>query len=149
MLSRKIFRIAKWISREVIDFWAEIAQLVKHKHQTQMDEKKQKVLSEQLDFLVDQTELYSSMLARDLAATSIIHAKQQEEDMKAKAQKAELEEISEDNTDFVDEGEKDDESTLLADEEALKKEANGETMNETQMLEKENLLSVEELKKLY
>jgi E1A-binding protein p400 len=68
---QEIFRVAKWISREVKTFWGQIGVLVKHKQQRKLDEKRQQVLNEHLDFLVDQTQKYSTMLARDLVIPEV------------------------------------------------------------------------------
>jgi len=135
---QEIFRVAKWISREVKIFWGQIGVLVKHKQQRKLDEKRQQVLNEHLDFLVDQTQKYATMLARDLVTP------------KVENDRVKKEEVSEDSNEFANAMEdKDDEMTLLADEEALKKEEQNGNINETEQLEKDSEIPIEELRKMY
>jgi hypothetical protein len=60
-------QVAKWIWREVRNsYWKKIEELVVYKHQLELDQKKKKALDKHLDYLVGQTEKFSSMLAQDL-----------------------------------------------------------------------------------
>lgn len=61
-------RLASSIARDVLNFWQAVEKLVRHKHQTRLDQRKREVLDKHLDFLVGQTERYSTMLAEELAA---------------------------------------------------------------------------------
>jgi len=47
--------------------------LVVSKHQAKVDEKKKQVLDKHLNFLVDQTERYSRMLAKDITRANLIN----------------------------------------------------------------------------
>ena len=59
------------IAKEVKKFWSQIQTLAQHKQQVQVDVEKKKLLGKHLDFLVDQTEKYSTMIAQDLATPSV------------------------------------------------------------------------------
>ncbi|OMO50188.1 SNF2-related protein [Corchorus capsularis] len=59
-------KIALNISKDVKKFWMKIEKLVLYKHQMELDEKKKKALDKQLEFLLGQTERYSTMLAENL-----------------------------------------------------------------------------------
>ena len=59
------------IAKEVKRFWTQIQTLAQHKQQVQVDVEKKKMLGKHLDFLVDQTEKYSTMIAQDLAAPAV------------------------------------------------------------------------------
>jgi hypothetical protein len=60
-------RQATIIAREVLAFWQSVEKLVRHKHQIRLDQRKREALDKHLDFLVGQTERYSTMLAEELA----------------------------------------------------------------------------------
>ncbi|CAI0375704.1 unnamed protein product [Linum tenue] len=63
-------KVALNISKDVKKFWIKIEKLassVLYKHQMELDEKKKKALDKQLEFLLGQTERYSTMLAENLA----------------------------------------------------------------------------------
>ena len=65
---QQIRKLASNIARDVMGFWASMEKLVVHKHQSQLDAKKKQALHKHLDFLVDQTQRYSTLLAQDLHA---------------------------------------------------------------------------------
>ncbi|KAL6523219.1 Pharynx and intestine in excess protein 1 [Orobanche gracilis] len=66
---QKLRKVALNISKDVKKFWAKIEKLVLYKHQLEFDEKKKKALDKQLEFLLGQTERYSSMLAENLVSS--------------------------------------------------------------------------------
>ncbi|KAL6633748.1 hypothetical protein ACP70R_026419 [Stipagrostis hirtigluma subsp. patula] len=59
-------KVALNISKDVKKFWIKIEKLVVYKHQLEVEERKKKALDKQLDFLLGQTERYSTMLAENL-----------------------------------------------------------------------------------
>lgn len=59
-------RIAAFLSKEIKQFWSNVEKLVEYKHQTKLEEKRKKVLDQQLSFIVDQTEKYSQQLAEGM-----------------------------------------------------------------------------------
>ncbi|KAI3951577.1 hypothetical protein MKX01_018693 [Papaver californicum] len=63
---QKLRKVALNISKDVKKFWMKIEKLVLYKHQLEFEEKKKKALDRQLDFLLGQTERYSTMLAENL-----------------------------------------------------------------------------------
>ncbi len=63
----KVRKHAMKIAREVRRFWTQIETLAQHKQQAHVDMEKKKVLGKHLDFLVDQTEKYSTMIAQNLS----------------------------------------------------------------------------------
>ncbi|GFQ05438.1 protein photoperiod-independent early flowering 1 [Phtheirospermum japonicum] len=75
---QKLRKVALNISKDVKKFWTKIEKLtplswliqVLYKHQLELDEKKKKALDKQLEFLLGQTERYSSMLAENLVDSS-------------------------------------------------------------------------------
>ncbi|XP_056171035.1 protein PHOTOPERIOD-INDEPENDENT EARLY FLOWERING 1 isoform X3 [Syzygium oleosum] len=63
---QKLRKVALNISKDVKKFWMKIEKLVLYKHQLEVDEKRKKALDKQLEFLLGQTERYSTMLAENL-----------------------------------------------------------------------------------
>eukprot|EP01122_Echinamoeba_exundans_P000089 TRINITY_DN10072_c0_g1_i1.p1 TRINITY_DN10072_c0_g1~~TRINITY_DN10072_c0_g1_i1.p1 ORF type:complete len:2057 (+),score=467.34 TRINITY_DN10072_c0_g1_i1:166-6336(+) len=59
--------LARWITRQVRNWWREVEEFIKLRHQNVLEEKKKQAMDKHLDFLVGQTEKYSEMLAKDLA----------------------------------------------------------------------------------
>jgi len=59
-------KIASKISKEVRQFWSSVEKLVDFKMQTKLEEKRKKALDLHLNFIVGQTEKYSSWLAEGL-----------------------------------------------------------------------------------
>lgn len=67
---QRIRKVALNISKDVRKFWTKIEKLVHYKHQLELDSKKKAALDKQLEYLLDQTERYSTMLAENLLGTS-------------------------------------------------------------------------------
>ncbi|XP_071911485.1 protein PHOTOPERIOD-INDEPENDENT EARLY FLOWERING 1-like isoform X3 [Coffea arabica] len=65
----RLKKVALNISKDVKKFWLKIEKLVLYKHQLELDEKKKKALDKQLEFLLGQTERYSTMLAENLVSS--------------------------------------------------------------------------------
>lgn len=59
-------KIAAFIAKEIRTFWSNVEKFVEYKVTTKLDEKKKKALDQQLSFIVDQTEKYSSWLAESM-----------------------------------------------------------------------------------
>ncbi|KAF8768478.1 Helicase domino like protein [Argiope bruennichi] len=62
----KLRKIASTIAREIKQFWSNIEKLAEYKQQTWLEEKRKKVLDTHLNFIVDQTEKYSSWLTQGM-----------------------------------------------------------------------------------
>ncbi|KAJ0985563.1 hypothetical protein J5N97_003919 [Dioscorea zingiberensis] len=63
---QRMRKVALNISKDVKKFWVKIEKLVLYKHQLELEERKKKALDKQLNFLLGQTERYSTMLAENL-----------------------------------------------------------------------------------
>ncbi|KFM26869.1 Helicase swr1 [Auxenochlorella protothecoides] len=67
---RALRRRAAWIGKEVMSFWEKAGRVVAHRRRTEMDARKKEIMDKQvgaeLDFLLGQTQKYSSMLAERL-----------------------------------------------------------------------------------
>ncbi|KAL2612977.1 hypothetical protein R1flu_024669 [Riccia fluitans] len=67
---QKIRRVASNIAKDVKKFWMKVEKLVMYKHQLELEERRKKALDKHLDFLLGQTERYSTMLAENLGESS-------------------------------------------------------------------------------
>ncbi|KNA09216.1 hypothetical protein SOVF_155580 [Spinacia oleracea] len=67
---QRMRKVALNISKDVKKFWTKIEKLVHYKHQLELDCKKKAALDKQLEYLLDQTERYSTMLAENLMGPS-------------------------------------------------------------------------------
>lgn len=65
-------KLAAIVSREIKKFWANIAKLVKYKHNVMVEEEKKAQMERHLEILVDQTETFSSKIASDLSKSDAI-----------------------------------------------------------------------------
>ncbi|XP_010557228.1 PREDICTED: protein PHOTOPERIOD-INDEPENDENT EARLY FLOWERING 1 isoform X2 [Tarenaya hassleriana] len=63
---QRLRKVALNISKDIKKFWMKIEKLVLYKHQLVLGEKKKKALDKHLEFLLGQTERYSTMLAENL-----------------------------------------------------------------------------------
>jgi E1A-binding protein p400 len=72
----RLRKVALNISKDVKKFWTKIEKLVLYKNQLEVEERKKKALDKQLDFLLGQTERYSTMLAENLV--DVPHPQKQE-----------------------------------------------------------------------
>ncbi|XP_058805344.1 helicase domino isoform X2 [Phymastichus coffea] len=62
----RLKKIAGFIAKEIKTFWANVEKVVEFKQQTRLEEKRKKALDQHLNFIVDQTEKYSSWLTEGL-----------------------------------------------------------------------------------
>ncbi|KAG0717329.1 Helicase domino [Chionoecetes opilio] len=67
----RLRKVAAFIAKEVRTFWGNVEKLVEYKVTTKLDEKKKMALDQQLSFIVDQTEKYSSWLAESMNKPAI------------------------------------------------------------------------------
>ncbi|XP_024535951.1 protein PHOTOPERIOD-INDEPENDENT EARLY FLOWERING 1 [Selaginella moellendorffii] len=142
---QRIRRIASNIAKEVKKFWVKIEKLVVYKHQLAVEQKKKKALDKHLNFLLGQTERYSSMLAVNLSGLP-----ENNEDQKTQDTGDLLDAANEPSTDkdFTCDQmeEEDDEATLEADEALITEDERKEELN---ALQRESELPIEELVGLY
>ena len=164
------------IAKEVVGFWKKIDKFVVFKKQTKIDARNRETMDRHLDFLVTQTEKFSSILAKTVkregvpAATNegpnrgAGEAKEAPEpqlrcapspNSSAVPEAVELSALAEDvedktDSEFEDAGEsEDDENTLDEEEQWELSHLVGGNKKEAQELEDEALLPIEELLKRY
>ncbi|XP_051168190.1 helicase domino isoform X6 [Leptopilina boulardi] len=65
----RLKKIASFVAKEIKTFWSNVEKLVEYKQQTRLEEKRKKALDQHLNFIVDQTEKYSTWLTEGLNKT--------------------------------------------------------------------------------
>ncbi|XP_058771334.1 protein PHOTOPERIOD-INDEPENDENT EARLY FLOWERING 1 isoform X2 [Vicia villosa] len=161
---QRLRKVALNISKDVKKFWTKIEKLVLYKHQMELEVKKKKARDKQLEFLLGQTERYSTMLAENLVDTHTpagkisaehhtgIQCKDIDGDIINEPLEANVEyqSITPDNDEEYDvqsdDVSDDDEQTLEEDEALITKE---ERQEELAALQNEMDLPIEELLKRY
>ncbi|XP_076435128.1 helicase domino-like isoform X2 [Babylonia areolata] len=132
----KLKKIASHMAKMVKEFWTNIEKVVQYKQQMRLDEKKKRALDLHLNFIVDQTEKYSTWLTEGLQAASSVNGSVSTSPSH-----------SSDGADFEpSENSTDDEETIQKEED----EAEGNEADEQQELEdlqKEGDLPLDELLK--
>ena len=60
-------RIAGTIAKEIRNFWGNVEKLFQYSVRTQIEQKRKQALDQHLNFIVDKTEKFSTMLAESMA----------------------------------------------------------------------------------
>uniref|UniRef100_A0A2P2L6V3 DNA helicase n=1 Tax=Rhizophora mucronata TaxID=61149 RepID=A0A2P2L6V3_RHIMU len=155
---QRLRKVALNISKDVKKFWTKIEKLVLYKHQMELDEKKKKALDKQLEFLLGQTERYSTMLAENLVDkpllqhsplnhTNSLHKERGENGESGKLHDELLNTVDDDDYDVQSEEESEDDEHTIEEDEALITEE--ERREELAALRDEIDLPLEELLKRY
>lgn len=155
-------KVALNISKDVKKFWIKIEKLVVYKHQLELEERKKKALDKQLDFLLGQTERYSTMLAENLVdmpypqklENGVLQTKQSshpeevaEENINAKiSDDLDNMEVDGDYESSLDEEPEDDEHTIDEDEAQI---TEAERNEELAALQAEADLPLDDILKMY
>ncbi|XP_022940291.1 protein PHOTOPERIOD-INDEPENDENT EARLY FLOWERING 1 [Cucurbita moschata] len=161
---QRLRKLALNISKDVKKFWMKIEKLVLYKHQMELDEKKKKALDKHLEFLLGQTERYSTMLAENLVETykpsqvdsthepHNVHLQEMDENKAVETTELNVEHEA-DSVDFdeefdvrSDDESEDNEQTIDEDEALITEE---ERQEELEALQNEVDLPLEELLKRY
>ncbi|XP_015599061.1 helicase domino isoform X1 [Cephus cinctus] len=65
----RLKKIAGFVAKEIKNFWTNVEKLVEYKQQARLEEKRKKALDQHLNFIVGQTEKYSTWLTEGLNKT--------------------------------------------------------------------------------
>lgn len=146
----RLRRIATAIAKEIRSFWTNVEKLVEYRQQTRLEEKRKKALDLHLNYIVDQTEKFSSWLAAGMTKG---HLDTMEDESKESSQQCTTPQDDQDlsirsnhenDDDFEPKkfNETDDEETIAKDEEEYGTEDN---KDELDLLKKESNMPLEEL----
>lgn len=163
---QRLRKVALNISKDVKKFWIKVEKLVLYKHQLVRNEKKKKAMDKQLEFLLGQTERYSTMLAENLvepykhghnkSPKPILAIESKSDEERAEETPSELNasaglesetlDVDEDYDLNSEDASEDDEDTIEEDEKHFTKQ---ERQEELESLQNEVDLPVEELLRRY
>jgi SNF2 family DNA or RNA helicase len=68
---KRLRKQAQFVAREIMQFWRNVEKVIEYKQRTRFEEKRKQAMDLQLNFIVDQTEKYSSWLLQSMSATSV------------------------------------------------------------------------------
>uniref|UniRef100_A0A1E1X3Q5 Putative chromatin remodeling complex wstf-iswi small subunit n=1 Tax=Amblyomma aureolatum TaxID=187763 RepID=A0A1E1X3Q5_9ACAR len=141
---QRLRRVAAQVAKEIKQFWANIEKLVEFKQQTRLEEKRKKALDLHLNFIMDQTEKYSSWLREGMAASKG-SAEASEATTPAQAPASPARSGSSNDEDFQpDVSDSDDEETIDREETTAPTDEE-EQSRELELLHKEGELPIEQL----
>lgn len=152
----RLRKIASTISKEIRQFWSSVEKLVDYKMQTKLEEKRKKALDLHLNFIVGQTEKYSSWLAEGLnknPSTELVDEEENSNDNEAIAEEVKTVEdetagLEKNDQEFnlSDQDESDFEDTIAEQERNENKQQNAQELKD---LENEAEMPIEDLLKWY
>ena len=138
------------VAREIMNFWKNVEKVVEYKLKTIDEEKRKKELDMHLNFIVDQTEKYSSRLMKGLsssssaAAMTVTNVKKKEDEEEDDEYEDAIEEMDDDG-EYNEENDSDDaidnESTIESDEDINNYDVN----EELRQLQMDSELPIEDL----
>ncbi|KAK9301725.1 hypothetical protein QLX08_006019 [Tetragonisca angustula] len=141
----RLKKIASFIAKEIKTFWTNVEKLVEYKQQTRLEEKRKQALDQHLNFIVGQTEKYSTWLTEGLNKTDgpqSIPASMNSSRISSPVPPGK----SHSDEDFQpNQSSDDDEETIAKAEEELKSVTNHK--EEVELLKKESELPLEDLLK--
>jgi len=142
-------KVALFMSREIKNFWGNVEKLFEFRVNCQLEMKRKEALDQHLNFIVDKTEKYSTLLAESLAVSEVGSGSGQVSRAESRANSVSSEGVENDGEYAPDGGSSDDEETIDK-EEKEDVEDNKDEGNEINMLNNEADIPIEELlKKFY
>ncbi|XP_054919967.1 helicase domino isoform X3 [Dermacentor andersoni] len=142
---QRLRRVAAQVAKEIKQFWTNIEKLVEFKQQTRLEEKRKKALDLHLNFIMDQTEKYSSWLREGMGATNKDSTEASEATTPAQAPASPARSGSSNDEDFQpDASDSDDEETIDREETTAPTDQE-EQSRELELLQKESELPIEQL----
>ena len=141
-------RIAGMMSREVKNFWSNVNKLFEYRVKIQLDAKRKEALDQHLNFIVDKTEKYSTLLAESLAENNSLPNSIPNSGAPSRSESVMSgeEEVDNDMEYCPDADSDDDEETIEKEEKEIEDKGNENEINE---LENEAEVPIEELLKKY
>lgn len=126
---KRLKKQAQLVAKEVQQFWKQVEKIIEYKQKTLFEQKRKQQMDKHLNFIVDQTEKYSSWLMQSLSGGKVEESKKEDEE---EAEEFELKEDEFDN-----------ESTIESEEDQEK------VNDEIEKLKMESELSLDDLLKDY
>ena len=147
-------KIALTMAREVKTFWSNVNKLFEYRLKIKLDSKKKEALDQHLNFIVDKTEKYSSLLAESLAVeqgSASASASASANPSRAESVMSEEEVQGEGDDEYSPDVDSDDDEETIEKEEEEPAAAEEKVTNEEEigMLENEAEVPIEDLLKKY
>jgi hypothetical protein len=143
--TKRMRKQASLIARDIMQFWRNVEKIIEYKQLKKMEEKRKQAMDLHLNFIVDQTEKYSSWLIESLATSQQQQQQQQQHVVVVTEEQTPKEEEEDGEEEY--ESEIDDESTIEKEEEL--EESNNDENDELKQLQLESELPIEDLLKDY
>ncbi|XP_076232641.1 domino helicase isoform X2 [Calliopsis andreniformis] len=141
----RLKKIASFIAKEIKTFWANVEKLVEYKQQTRLEEKRKQALDQHLNFIVGQTEKYSTWLTEGLNKTDGPQSIPASMNSSRISSPVPLGKSHSDEDFQPNQSSDDDEETIAKAEEELKSVTNHK--EEVELLKKESEIPLEDLLK--
>jgi len=141
-------RIALMMSREVKSFWGNVNKLFEYRVKIKLDAKRKEALDQHLNFIVDKTEKYSTLLAESLAENHSVPNSVPNSGAPSRSESVMSgEEEGDNDMEYSPDADSDDdEETIEKEEKEIEEKGNENEINE---LENEAEVPIEELLKKY
>ncbi|XP_034942054.1 helicase domino isoform X2 [Chelonus insularis] len=141
----RLKKIAGFIAKEIKTFWANVEKLVEFKQQTRLEEKRKKALDQHLNFIVGQTEKYSTWLTEGLNKTDGSQSVPASINSSRLSSPVPTQKQHSDDEFEPNQSSEDDEETIAKAEEEMKSTTNHK--EEVELLKKESEIPLEDLLK--
>ena len=139
-------RIASLMAREIKNFWGDVNKLFEYRLKSKLDAKRKEALDQHLNFIVDKTEKYSTLLAESMADN--VNTSLPNSGAPSRSESVMSEELGEDNDlEYNPDVDSDDDEETIEKEEELNEDKNHD--GEINDLENEADVPLEELLKKY
>jgi len=140
-------RIASTMSREVKNFWSNVNKLFEYRVKIKLDAKRKEALDQHLNFIVDKTEKYSTLLAESLAENNSMPNSVPNSGAPSRSESVMSgDEEADNDIEYSPDADSDDDEETIDKEEKEVQEKNDNEINE---LESEAEVPIEELLKKY
>ncbi|KAL6258452.1 hypothetical protein P5V15_010408 [Pogonomyrmex californicus] len=141
----RLKKIASLVAKEIKTFWTNVEKLVEYKQQTRLEEKRKKALDQHLNFIVGQTEKYSTWLTEGLNKTDGLQSIPASMNSSRISSPVPLGKSHSDEEFQPNQSSDDDEETIAKAEEEMKLTTNHK--EEVELLKKESEIPLEDLLK--
>ena len=148
---KRLRKQASLVARDIMQFWRNVEKIIEYKQRTLMEEKRKHSLDARLNFIVDQTEKYSSWLIESLTAN--VSASRAGSAVETMSQTSGDRKMADDG-DYEDaeEASEDDESTIETEEKMMKEDKGGggsDVDDEIRRLQMESEIPLDDLLRDY
>ena len=148
--TKRLRKQAGMIARDIMQFWRNVERIIEYKQKSLIEEKRKQAMDLHLNFIVDQTEKYSSWLIESLANQNSVSSATLTDDAETSGQMNTVMSSQADQDEYEMESEvADDESTIEKEEQLEEQAADDSTNDELKQLQMESEIPIEDLLRDY